>query len=476
MPGCFSPTEILAAHEGGADVVKVFPATSLGPQFIKDVRAPLPQVKLMPTGGVSLDNAHDWIRAGAVAVGLGSALLDAKAIEDGRFDVITANARRVVANVQRAARRREETLTHRRDKTSMTQTKKKNVVTFGEIMLRLSPPGFERFFQSPVLSAIFGGGEANVAASLSHFGLASRYVTRLPKHAIGEAALRALRAEGIDTTHVLRGGDRVGIYFAETGASQRASTVVYDRAHSSISELDPSSVPWDSVMQGAAWFHVTGITPALGSNCAEATRLAIAAAKRAGARVSVDLNYRKKLWTEAQAQSTMRPLMRDVDVVVANEEDLQAVLGVPVAGADVTGGSFDVAGYRAAAERVTREFGPAMVAITLRESLSASDNGWSAVLWDAKTGVMHQSQRYVVRLVDRIGGGDSFAAGLVYSLLTGRALDAALKFAVAASALKQTIPAISTASPSPRSTRWPAATRLAACSARRRFMHMKGSF
>jgi 2-dehydro-3-deoxygluconokinase len=318
----------------------------------------------------------------------------------------------------------------------MTQT----VVTFGEIMLRLSPPGFERFFQSPALSAIFGGGEANVAASLAHFGLTSRYVTRLPKHAIGEAALRALRAEGIDTTHVLRGGDRVGIYFAEVGASQRASTVVYDRAHSAIGELDPSSVPWDSVMQGAAWFHVTGITPALGSNCAEATRLAIAAAKRAGARVSVDLNYRKKLWTEAQAQSTMRPLMREVDVVVANEEDLQAVLGVPVAGADVTGGSFDVAGYRAAAERVTREFGPAMVAITLRESLSASDNGWSAVLWDAKTGVMHQSQRYVVRLVDRIGGGDSFAAGLVYSLLTGRALDAALKFAVAASALKQTIP------------------------------------
>jgi 2-dehydro-3-deoxygluconokinase len=318
----------------------------------------------------------------------------------------------------------------------MTQT----VVTFGEIMLRLSPPGFERLFQSPVLSAVFGGGEANVAASLAHFGLASRYVTRLPTHAIGEAALRALRAEGIDTAHVLRGGDRMGIYFAETGASQRASAVVYDRAHSSVSELDPSAVAWDTVMRGASWFHVTGITPALGANCAEATRLAIAAAKRAGARVSVDLNYRKKLWSEAQAQATMRPLMREVDVVVANEEDLQAVLGVPVAGADVTGGSLDVAGYRTAAERVTREFGPPMVAITLRESLSASDNGWSAVLWDTKNAALHESQRYVVRLVDRIGGGDSFAAGLIYSLLTGRALDAALKFAVAASALKQTIP------------------------------------
>jgi 2-dehydro-3-deoxygluconokinase len=314
------------------------------------------------------------------------------------------------------------------------------VVTFGEIMLRLSPPGFERFFQSPVLSAIFGGGEANVAASVAHFGLASRYVTRLPRHAIGEAALRALRAEGIDTSHVVRGGDRVGIYFAETGASQRASVVVYDRAHSAISELDPGDVPWDAVMAGAAWFHVTGITPALGAACATATKLAIAAAKRAGARVSVDLNYRKKLWSEAEAQAIMGPLMADVDVVIANEEDLQAVLGVPVAGADVSTGTLDVTGYRAAAERVTREFGPPLVAVTLRESLSASDNGWSAVLWDGATGTLHQSQRYVVRLVDRIGGGDSFAAGLIYAVLAGRSLEASLRFAVAASALKQTIP------------------------------------
>jgi 2-dehydro-3-deoxygluconokinase len=317
---------------------------------------------------------------------------------------------------------------------------KHTVVTFGEIMLRLSPPGFERFFQSPVLSAVFGGGEANVAASLAQFGLASRYVTRLPKHAIGEAAMRTLRAEGIDTTFVQRGGDRVGIYFAETGASQRASTVIYDRAHSAISEMEPDAVDWDVVMSGASWFHVTGITPALGARAAEATRLAVAAARKAGARVSVDLNYRKKLWSEAQAQATMRPLMTNVDVVVANEEDLQAVLGVPVSGADVASGTLDISGYRAAAERVTSEFGPRVVAVTLRESLSASDNGWSAVLWDAKSRELHQSQRYVVRLVDRIGGGDSFAAGLIYATLAGRAPDAALRFAVAASAMKQTIP------------------------------------
>ena len=314
------------------------------------------------------------------------------------------------------------------------------VVTFGEIMLRLSPPGFERFLQSPVLSATFGGGEANVAVSLAQFGLQSSFVTALPRHAIGDAAVRTLRAEGVDTSHIVRGGDRVGIYFAESGASQRASNVIYDRANSAISRMAIDAVDWTTVMKGATWFHVTGITPALGDCAASATAVALAAAKRAGARVSVDLNFRKKLWSEAQAQATMRPLMKDVDVVIANEEDLQSVLGIPVAGADVTAGALDVSGYREAAERVTRECGPPIVAVTLRESVSASDNGWSALLWDAKSGAMHQSQRYMIRLVDRIGGGDSFSAGLIYAMSTGRPLDAALRFAVAASALKQTIP------------------------------------
>jgi 2-dehydro-3-deoxygluconokinase len=314
------------------------------------------------------------------------------------------------------------------------------VVTFGEIMLRLSPPGYERFFQSPVLSATFGGGEANVAVSLAHFGLESWYVSRLPGHAIGEAAVKALRAEGVRTDFIVRGGERVGVYFAESGASQRASTVIYDRAHSAISELAPDAVRWQEVFAGAAWFHVTGITPALGERAAACTGEAVSAAKRAGAKVSVDLNYRRKLWSERQAQEVMRPLMRDVDVVIANEEDIQAVLGLQVPGTDVTTGQLDPAGYREVAERVSREFGPAMVAVTLRESYSASDNGWSAVLWDATAGSFHHSQRYDVHVVDRIGGGDSFAAGLIYGLVTGRPPDAALRFAVAASALKQTIP------------------------------------
>jgi 2-dehydro-3-deoxygluconokinase len=324
--------------------------------------------------------------------------------------------------------------------TAAKETKAARVVTFGELMLRLSPPGFERLLQSPVLQATFGGGEANVAVSLAQFGLDSHYVTRLPSNAIGDAALRALRVEGVKTDYIARGGDRLGIYFTETGASQRASTVLYDRARSAISEMPADAIAWDRVMEGAAWFHVTGITPALGEKGTAATKAAVTAAKRAGARISVDLNFRKKLWTEAQAQATMRPLMRDVDVVIANEEDLQTVLGVHVEGADVTSGTLDVKGFRDAAERVTRDFGPPVVAITLRESVSASDNGWSAVLWDGPTQTLHQSQRYVVRLVDRIGGGDSFAAGLIYGLVTGRRHEDALRFAVAASALKQTIP------------------------------------
>jgi 2-dehydro-3-deoxygluconokinase len=314
------------------------------------------------------------------------------------------------------------------------------VVTFGEIMLRLSPPGFERFLQTPQFVATFGGGEANVAVTLAQFGLDSYYVTRLPAHEIGEAAIKALRAEGVRTEYILRGGDRIGIYYAETGASQRASTVIYDRARSAISEMEPEAVDWRAVFSGAAWYHVTGITPALGDKGVASTTKSLEAARAAGVKVSVDLNFRKKLWSEKRAQEIMGPLMRHVDVVIANEEDLQSVLGVHVEGTDVTSGQLNIDGFRAAAERVTRDFGPKMVAITLRESVSASDNGWSAVLWDAGAGEMHRSQRYDVRLVDRIGGGDSFAGGLIYGLVTGRAPADALRFAVAASALKQTIP------------------------------------
>ena len=314
------------------------------------------------------------------------------------------------------------------------------VVTFGEIMLRLSPPGFERLLQSPALVATWGGGEANVAVSLAAFGLESWYVTRLPANALGDAAVRALRGEGVRTDAIARGGSRVGVYFTEAGASQRASTVLYDRAHSAISEIEPGTVDWKHVMTNAAWLHVTGITPALGSRAAAATEAAIAAARSAGARVSVDLNFRKKLWTEQQAQVVMRPLVTGVDVVIANEEDLQSTLGIQVPDTDVTKGALAVEAYRAAARELCTTLGVHTVAITLRESRSASDNGWSAALYQHEAGLFATGQHYDVRLVDRIGGGDAFAAGLIYGLVAGRSPEASLRFAIAASALKQTIP------------------------------------
>jgi 2-dehydro-3-deoxygluconokinase len=267
-------------------------------------------------------------------------------------------------------------------------------VCFGEIMLRLSPPGFERLFQSPQLQASFGGGEANVAVSLAHFGCDSYYITCLPPNPIGDAALKTLRAEGVRTEHIVRRGSRLGIYFAETGAGQRPSTVIYDRRHSAISELEPGGIPWQTIFEGAAWFHWTGITPALSRSAAECTLEAVEQARRAGARISVDLNYRRKLWTEREAQQTMLRLTPLSDVVIANEEDLQAVLGIAVPETDVTSGSLNPEAYRKAAERVAAECGAKYVAVTLRESLSASENGWSAVLLDATARTFFQSQRY----------------------------------------------------------------------------------
>ena len=328
------------------------------------------------------------------------------AIAAGDFAVVTANARRTVENVARARK-------------AAVMAK---IVTFGEIMLRLSPPGFERLFQSPSLSATFGGGEANVAVSLAHFGQESWYVTRLPKHAIGEAAVKALRAEGVRTDAIVRGGDRVGIYFAETGASQRASTRDL-RPRAFGDERDDGRRGRlgrrDDRRRVVARHRAS--RPALGAKAAAATRAAIDAARAAGARVSIDLNYRKKLWSETEAQATMRPL---VDGRGCRSSPTRKTCRACLACASPTRTSRQAAWistrYRAAAESVARDFSVGLVAITLRESLSASDNGWSAVLWDQAAGAWHVGPRYDVRLVDRIGGGDSFAAGLIFGLVTGR--------------------------------------------------------
>lgn len=315
------------------------------------------------------------------------------------------------------------------------------VVTMGEIMLRLSTPGFSRFVQTQQFDVNYGGGEANVAVSLSNYGFESYFITKLPKHEIGQSAVNSLRRYGIRTDYIVRGGDRVGIYFLETGASQRASKVIYDRAHSSVTELNKDDLDWDAVFKGARWFHWTGITPALGKKTQEALKAACAAAKKNGVTISSDLNYRAKLWTTQEAQSVMIPLMEYVDVCIANEEDAEKSLGFKAASTNVESAELNEQGYSDLAAKLKEEFGFKKVAITLRESYSASRNGWSALLHDDyECKRPYRSKRYDVQIVDRVGGGDSFASGLIYGLLTKTSSKKALEFAVAASCLKQTIP------------------------------------
>jgi 2-dehydro-3-deoxygluconokinase len=312
------------------------------------------------------------------------------------------------------------------------------VVTFGEIMLRLSTPGFLRFSQARQFDATFGGGEANVAVSLAEFGLDAHYVTRLPKNEIAETCIAELRRRGVQTGAILRGGERMGIYFLENGASQRPSKVLYDRAHSAIAEIAPGMVKWEDVLAGASWFHVTGITPALSPTASEATVEAVAKARSVGLTVSCDLNYRKKLWSRDQAEKVMSRVLELVDVVIANEEDAEMVFGIKAGSTDVQAGKLEIEKYRSVAEQLIQRFPQVnKVAITLRESLSASDNNWSAVLWDGKQ--FYQSRKYAIRVVDRVGGGDSFGAGLIYGLVTGKGTQDALEFAVAASCLKHSI-------------------------------------
>ena len=311
-----------------------------------------------------------------------------------------------------------------------------DVVTFGEVMLRLATPGYLRYAQAPYLELTYGGGEANVAVSAVNYGLSATFVTRLPKNDIAQRCIAELAGLGVDTSHIVRGGERVGIYFLESGASQRASKVTYDRAHSAISEIKPGEIDWDKVMAGARWFHWTGITPALSDNAAAVTEEASKAAKKHGLTVSVDLNYRKKLWTRQKAGEVMGKLMQYVDVCIANEEDAESVFDIK--GAEVTSGKIDHAQYEDVANQLTQRFGFKKVAITLRESLSASENGWSAMLYE--NGKAAYSNRYLIKIVDRVGGGDSFGGGLIYALLRGDDSSKAINFAVAASCLKHTIP------------------------------------
>ncbi|MCI6770515.1 MAG: sugar kinase [Oscillospiraceae bacterium] len=311
------------------------------------------------------------------------------------------------------------------------------VVCFGEIMLRLAPNGYYRFFQNDQMQATFGGGEANVAVSLANYGQDVSYVTKLPTHAIGQAAVNSLRAFGVDTSDIVRGGERVGIYYLEKGASQRGSVCIYDRAHSSIQTADRADFDWDKIFDGADWFHFTGITPALGENLVEICLDACKAAKAKGITISCDLNYRGKLWTRQQAREAMTKLCEYVDVCISNEEDAKDVFGIEAENTDIYGGKLDKDGYKSVAKQLMDRFGFEKVAITLRTSISASDNNWAGMLYDGKDYCF--SKEYKLHIVDRVGGGDSFGGGLIYALRNGKDTQQAIEFAVAASALKHSI-------------------------------------
>jgi len=311
------------------------------------------------------------------------------------------------------------------------------VITFGEIMLRLAPEGYYRFVQANSYGAIYGGSEANVAVSLAGFGIDAAFVTKLPKHEIGQGAVNSLRKFGVDTSLIVRGGERVGIYFLEKGASQRPSKVIYDRAHSAIATAVESDFDWDKIFKDANWFHFTGITPALSDNAALICMAACKAARSKGITVSCDINYRANLWKREKAGEVMGKLMEYVDICIANEEDAADVFGIKASGSDVTTGKISQDGYREVAIALIKKFNFKQTAITLRESISANDNNWGAILCMGKD--FYFSKKYAVHIVDRVGGGDSFDAGLIYANLQGMPPDEGLEFAAAAGCLKHTI-------------------------------------
>lgn len=313
----------------------------------------------------------------------------------------------------------------------------KKVITFGEIMLRLAPEGYYRFVQAESYGTTYGGGEANVAVSLANYGLDAAFVTKLPTHDIGQAAVNSLRRFGVDTSLISRGGDRVGIYFLEKGASQRPSKVIYDRAASSIATATTKDFDWNKIFEGADWFHFTGITPALGNDVAEICLEACKAAKERNITISCDLNYRNKLWSKEKAGKVMGELCHYIDVCIANEEDASDVFGIKAANTDVTSGKVNHEGYKDVAKQLVDRFNFSKVAITLRGSISANDNNWAAMLYDGKE--FYFSKNYLIHIVDRVGGGDSFGAGLIYSTLNDYAPQDAIEFAVAASCLKHSI-------------------------------------
>ncbi|MFZ5515642.1 MAG: KHG/KDPG aldolase/sugar kinase fusion protein [Candidatus Zhuqueibacterota bacterium] len=413
-------------------IYKLFPAATESQSNVELANAwkgPFKGLIVVYTGGISLSNLAAVVKQDPDGIFCGSAVT--KSIDDpAKMKKVAEKWLEIIhqTGTKKAAPTRAA---------SHAATPGQKVVTFGEIMLRLSPPNMLRFVQTKNFDATFGGAEANTSVAFANYGLESVFVTALPDHEIGQSAINSLRQYGVDTRFILRQGERVGVYYLEYGASQRPSKVVYDRAGASIAEIKPGQVDWTAIFQGAAWFHWSGITPALSDSASAVTLEALKAAKNAGAMVSVDLNYRKKLWSKEKAQRVMAGLMEYVDVAIGNEEDAECVFGIKAGASDVTAGKLDIQGYKDVARQMVDRFGFSKVAITLRESISASDNIWSACLYNGADFLL--SKKYDIRIVDRVGGGDSFSSGLIYGLIVGKSDADALEFGVAASCLKQTI-------------------------------------
>jgi len=412
-------------------IYKLFPArtaTQSNMELASAWKGPYKGLKLVYTGGVSENNLSAMVKQDPDGIFCGSALT--KAIDEP--EKMKKEAEKWLAIIHGQHQKKQAEI-----KSEKKMSPKAKVVTFGEIMLRLAPPEHLRFVQTDTFDATFGGAEANTSVAFANYGLDSCFVTALPNHEIGLAAVNSLRKYGVDTSFVICGGKRVGIYFLEHGASQRPSKVIYDRAGSSISEISPEQIDWEKVFEEANWFHFSGITPALSDSAAQTTLEALKAAQAMGVTVSVDLNYRKKLWSTKKAQEVMTGLMEYVDIAVGNEEDADCVFGIKAGASDVAAGKLDIEGYKSVAEQMLKRFGLKKVAITLRQSLSASDNIWSACLYNGKD--FYISDKYEIHLVDRVGGGDSFCSGLIYGLIAGKSDKEALAFGVAASCLCQTI-------------------------------------
>lgn len=435
LPGCVTPSELDKAVQAGLKVVKYFPASANGGRKGIDlVAGPYRSLRFVPTGGIDLNNLADYLSSKAVLCCGGSYMAKAAWIDAGDFAQVEKSCRKALAIAQSA---RQPAPAPDPEAVPLPEQKANVTVGLGDLLLSFSPMGYQRFFQAGAMELSYTGAEANVLCSLGRFGMKTRLLTRVPGNDLGDCAMTAMLRFGVDCSYVARGGQRIGTLYLEKGASQRPSKVIYDRMNSGMCEAVAEDFDLEKAFEGATWFHFTGITPALSDRCAALCKAACQMARKKGVTISCDLNYRKNLWTQEKARQVMEELLPYVDVLIANEEDVEKVLGIRAGDSNVEKGALDQAGYVAVADLVSKRFGIKVMATTLRESRTASDNGWSALLYT--NGNAYFSRKYDIHIVNRVGGGDSFSAGLIYALQQRWGAQKAVEFAAAASCLKHTI-------------------------------------